>query len=57
VDEFLSTCQLALEVTDKMLELYPDAADENNKFATEQRAAIQKNIDYYSKSSGKQQPK
>ncbi|MDD2791937.1 MAG: tetratricopeptide repeat protein [Sediminibacterium sp.] len=57
VDEFLATCQQALEVTDKMLELYPDAADENNKFATEQKAAIQKNIDYYSKSPGKQQPK
>ena len=36
-----------------MITLYPDAADENNKFASEQRVAIQKNIDYYSKPQGK----
>ena len=54
VDQFIATCQLALAVTDKMIELYPDVADDNNKFATEQKAAIQKNIDYYSKQSPKQ---
>lgn len=54
VNKFLATCQLALSVTDKMIALYPDAADENNKFATEQRAAIQKNIDYYSGPASKQ---
>ena len=36
-----------------MITLYPDSADENNKFASEQRTAIQKNIDYYSKPQGK----
>jgi len=36
-----------------MILLYPDAADENNKFAVEQKANIQKNIDYYSKPPGK----
>lgn len=53
VYQFLATCQKALSVTDTMLSLYPDVADENNKFATEQRAAIQKNIDYYSKAGAK----
>jgi len=49
VDQFLGICQKSLEVTDKMIELYPDAADENNKFAQSVRSEIQKNIDYYSK--------
>ena len=53
VEEFLATCQKAIEVTDRMIALYPDVADENNKFATEQKASIQKNIDYYSKPQGK----
>jgi hypothetical protein len=53
VEEFLATCQKAIEVTDRMIALYPDAADENNKFAVEQKANIQKNIDYYSKPQGK----
>jgi len=53
VEEFLATCQKAIEVTDRMILLYPDAADENNKFAVEQKANIQKNIDYYSKPPGK----
>jgi len=53
VDQFLAICQKALNITDQMIVLYPDAADENNKFATEQRASIQKNIDYYSKPQGK----
>jgi hypothetical protein len=33
VDEFLATCQKAIEVADKMLALYPTAGEENNKFA------------------------
>ncbi len=53
VEEFLATCQKAIEVTDRMVALYPDIADENNKFAVEQKASIQKNIDYYSKPQGK----
>jgi len=54
VDQFLATCEQALGVTDRMLGLYPELTDDNNKFATEQKAAIQKNIDYYSKPGGKQ---
>jgi hypothetical protein len=32
-----------------MLQLYPDPADDNNKFAVSAKAGIQKQIDYYSK--------
>jgi Tfp pilus assembly protein PilF len=53
VEEFLATCQKAVDVTDRMIALYPDPADENNKFAAEQKASIQKTIDYYSKPQGK----
>jgi Flp pilus assembly protein TadD len=49
VDQFLGICQKSLEVTDKMIELYPDVADDNNKFAQSVKGEIQKNIDYYSK--------
>lgn len=49
VDQFLEVCQKSIEVTDKMIELYPDAADDNNKFAQSVKGEIQKNIDYYSK--------
>jgi hypothetical protein len=49
VDQFLGICQKSLEVTDKMIELYPDAADDNNKFAQSVKGEIQKNFDYYSK--------
>jgi Tfp pilus assembly protein PilF len=49
VDQFLVICQKSLEVTDKMIELYPDAADDNNKFAQSVKGEIQKNVDYYSK--------
>lgn len=54
VDQFLETCQKAVATTDRMMVLYPDAADDNNKFAADQKASIQKNIDYYSKPQGKQ---
>ncbi len=53
VDEFLATCQKAVEVADKMIQLYPDPNDDNNKFANENKAAIMKNIEYYSKPQGK----
>ncbi|MDO8996321.1 MAG: hypothetical protein Q7U77_06815 [Sediminibacterium sp.] len=53
VDEFLATCQKAIEVADKMLALYPTAGEENNKFATDVKATIQKNIDYYSNPGAK----
>jgi hypothetical protein len=49
VDQFLGICLKSLEVTDKMIELYPDSADENNKFAQSVKAEIQRNYDYYSK--------
>ena len=49
VDQFLGICQKSLEVTDKMISLYPDVADDNNKFAQSVKGEIQKNIDYYSK--------
>jgi len=49
VDQFLGICQKSLEVTDKMIALYPDVADDNNKFAQSVKGEIQKNIDYYSK--------
>jgi hypothetical protein len=32
-----------------MIQAYPDAADENNKWAQSVKADIQKRIDYYSK--------
>ena len=53
VEEFLAVCQKAIEVADKMLALYPTAGEENNKFAQDVKATIQKNIDYYSNPTGK----
>lgn len=52
VEEFLAVCQKAIEVADKMLALYPTAGEENNKFAQDVKATIQKNIDYYSNPAG-----
>ena len=49
VEQFLATCQKALDVTESMLQAYPDPNDDNNKFAQSAKAEIQKNIDYYSK--------
>jgi len=42
VDEFLATCQKAIEVADKMLALYPTAGEENNKFAQDVKVATLK---------------
>lgn len=53
VDQFLELCQKGLLVTDSMLQKYPDAADDNNKFAVGVKAELQKNIDYYTKPKGK----
>lgn len=53
VDQFLDLCQKGLLVTDSMLQKYPDAADDNNKFAVDVKAELQKNIDYYTKPKGK----
>jgi len=53
VEEFLAVCQKAIEVADKMLALYPTEGEENNKFAQDVKATIQKNIDYYSNPGAK----
>jgi hypothetical protein len=49
VDQFLGICQKSMQVTDQMIELYPDVTDDNNKFAQGVKAEIQKNIEYYTK--------
>ncbi len=49
VEDFLATNQKAIEIIDQMMQLYPDPADDNNKFAQNAKAGIQKQIDYYSK--------
>ena len=49
VDEFILNCQKGIEVADSMLLKYPDATDDNNKFAVGVKAELQKNIDYYTK--------
>ena len=49
VEQFLDFCQKGLEVTDSMLQKYPDPTDDNNKFAAGVKVELQKNIDYYSK--------
>ncbi len=53
VDQFIELCQKGLLVTDSMLQKYPDATDDNNKFAVGVKAELQKNIDYYTKPQGK----
>jgi tetratricopeptide (TPR) repeat protein len=49
VDEYLSVAQKAIGVLGMMEGLYPDTADENNKYVQDVKADIQKRIDYYSK--------
>ena len=49
VEDYLAAAQKVVEVTDLMLKLYPDPADDNNKFAQNTKTDIQKRIDYYSK--------
>lgn len=51
--EFIGTCQKVVAITDRMMALYPDAADENNKYAQDVKANIQKAIDYYTNPPGK----
>lgn len=53
VDLFLENCQKGIDVAESMLLLYPDATDDNNKFAVGVKAELQKNIDYYTKPQGK----
>lgn len=53
VEEFLSVCQKAVLVADKMLSLYPTAGEENNKYAQDVKATIQKTIEYYANPSAK----
>lgn len=52
VDKYLVMCQKAVAVTDMMLGNYPDPADENNKFAMDVKAKVQKRIDYYTNPPG-----
>jgi predicted Zn-dependent protease len=49
VDEYLAVAQEVINLTESMIAAYPDAADENNKWAQSVKADIQKRIDYYSK--------
>jgi predicted Zn-dependent protease len=53
VDEYLTVAQEVINLTESMIAAYPDAADENNKWAQSVKADIQKRIDYYSKPPGK----
>jgi cytochrome c-type biogenesis protein CcmH/NrfG len=47
VDEYLVIAHRVADVLDKMLALYPDPSDENNKYASGIKADIVKRIDYY----------
>ncbi|NCI51682.1 tetratricopeptide repeat protein [Sediminibacterium roseum] len=47
VDEYIAVAKQAVAVTDSMLASYPNPGDEN-KFAMDTKADIQKRIDYYS---------
>ncbi len=53
VSEFIAACQKVITITDKMIALYPDTTDENNKYAQDVKASIQKAIDYYTNPPGK----
>ncbi len=53
VVEFIATCQKVIIITNRMITLYPDTADENNKYAQDVKAIIQKAIDYYTNPPGK----
>lgn len=53
VTDFIAACQKVITITDKMIALYPDTTDENNKYAQDVKASIQKAIDYYTNPPGK----
>lgn len=48
VDEYLGVAQKVVGVLDQMMALYPDPADDNNKYAAPIKADILKRIEYYS---------
>jgi Flp pilus assembly protein TadD len=48
VDEYLAVAQKVVGVLDQMMALYPDPADDNNKYAAPIKADIMKRIEYYS---------
>jgi len=48
VDEYLAVAQKVVGVLDQMMALYPDPADDNNKYAAPIKADIIKRIEYYS---------
>ena len=49
VEEFLAISQKAVEITESMLQAYPDPNDDNNRYALQAKTQIQKGIDYYTK--------
>jgi tetratricopeptide (TPR) repeat protein len=53
VDEYLAVAQKVVDILDSMIAAYPDAADDNNKWAQTVKSDIQKRIDYYSKPPAK----
>ncbi|TAJ54413.1 MAG: tetratricopeptide repeat protein [Chitinophagaceae bacterium] len=48
VDEYLVVAQKVVGILDQMMALYPDPADDNNKYAAPIKADIMKRIEYYS---------
>lgn len=52
VTEYLATAQKVVDITNEMIKAYPDATDDNNKWAESVKADIQKRIDYYSNPPG-----
>jgi tetratricopeptide (TPR) repeat protein len=48
VDEYIGVAQKVVSILDRMIALYPDPNDENNKYAAGIKADILKRIDYYS---------
>ncbi len=48
VDEYLGVAQKVVGILDQMMALYPDPADDNNKYAAPIKADILKRIEYYS---------
>ncbi len=49
LEKFLSICQKGLILANDILATFPDANDDNNKFAVGAKAEFQKGIDFYSK--------
>lgn len=52
VEEYLGVAQKVITVLDSIIEIYPDAVSEANKWAQGNKVQIQKRIDYYSNPPG-----